>query len=220
MKRLRIIIMLLLFSNLTIKAQLNPIKNLYFQVISYEFGNSNCPQFNCNNFTWERPDTSFTDTLIGYNIYKDNIFYKFTIDTNASCPGYCPCSYLDFYDNLPFWLSVKAVYNSDSITSIAEDSIFIDNFVTNIKEIKKNKILLIKNPVKLGDNISILFSNIKSNKGIIQIISQKGEIIKEYSIENTFNNIVNISTNKLSHGIYYINFISKENNLSTKLMIE
>ena len=214
--------MLLLFSNLTIKAQLNPIKNLYFQVISYVYdtGNHNCPQFNCNNFTWEVPDTSFTDTLIGYNIYKDSIFYKFTTFADASCSGYSPCGYLDFYDNLPFWLSVKAVYNNDSITSIAEDSILINGFITKIDEIDENKIFLIKNPVKLGENISILFSNIKSNKGIIQIISQSGKIIKEYSIENTVNSIINISTNNLFYGMYYINFITKENRLLTKLIIE
>lgn len=216
-----ILTMILLTSCMSIFAQLNPIKNLYFQVITYDFGNYNCPQFNCHSLTWAEPDSSSTDTLIGYKIFKDNIFYKFTTLENASCEGYSPCSYLDFYDNLPFWLTVKAVYNSDSILSIADDSIHIEGFAVNVKEIKTKDIFIIENPIKLGNNISILIPNSQSNNGIIQVLSQNGQLIKEYPITDVSNgDLVIISTSGLSKSLYLINYKTNNFSLTTKLIIE
>jgi len=211
--------LLLLTSSLTIFAQLNPIKNLIHQGDGYQFGNPNCPQFNCYALTWTKPDTSYTDTLTGYNIYKNNIFYRYTTQTNASCEGFYPCSYMDFFDNVPFWLTVKAVYNR-TLESIADDSIHIVTFAIDVKEFKMDKLNIIKNPVKLGENITILIPNTVSNYYNINVISQKGELIKEYNFKDSRNNVVNISTNRLSQGIYYINLKTDKNTFTSKLIIE
>ena len=100
------------------------------------------------------------------------------------------------------------------------DTIIVNVFALDVKEVKMDKLNLIKNPVKLGENIAILIPNIISNYYIIQITSQNGELIKEYNIGNSPNNVVNISTNKLSQGLYYINLKTDKNTFTTKLIVE
>ena len=209
-----------LVNSLTIFAQLNPIKDLSFQLVSYEFGNPNCPQFNCYNLTWSKPDITYTDTLKGYNIYKNAVFYKYTTQTNASCAGIYPCAYLDLYDNLPFWLTVKAVYGNSSLESVADDSVYINTFAVNIQEIRTNELFCIKNPVKLGENISFIIPFNESENSIIEVISRSGQKIKEYRIGKSANSIFTISTNQLSCGLYFIKVKTAKSTLTTKLIIE
>jgi len=59
-----------------------------------------------------------------------------------------------------------------------------------------------------------------SNYYNINVISQKGELIKEYNLKDSRNNVVNISTNRLSQGIYYINLKTDKNTFTSKLIIE
>jgi hypothetical protein len=157
MNQIRATFILLLFSGyLNLLGQLNPINNLqYWQ--DYELGNNYCPGYNCFNLHWQPPDTG-ADTLLGYNVYKDNQFYVYTINTSVACTGYYPCNYNDFYDDMPFWLTVKAVYNSDSLESIATDSVKVDALWTSVEEYDYHDIRIIKNPLASGENISLEFS--------------------------------------------------------------
>lgn len=222
MRNIRILLtMALLTASMSIFAQLNPIQNLFFQVNSYEYGNFNCPEFNCHTLTWTKPDSSYTDTLIGYKIFKNNQFYKFTTIENASCDGYCLCLYLDFYFDLPYWLTVKAVYNSDSILSVANDSILINDYAINIEEITTKEIVINENPIRLGDNISILIPYCQTKNGIIQVVSYNGQLIKEYPITDLSDgDLVIISSSGLSRGLYLINYKTDTFSLATKLIIE
>jgi len=197
-------------------AQLTPITGLNFQQ-NYDYGNFNCPSFTCFTLYWS--SGSSTDTLKGFKIYRDGIFWRFT-NSYISCIGISPCPYNDFYDPYPFWVTVKAVYNVDSVESIANDSIYVLGGMTNISEVNKNTSLIVKNPVKTNENISILIPNNESKNCQIKVISQNGQLIKEYSMKNISNKIINISTNQMCKGIYFINVQIDKAVLTNQLIIE
>jgi hypothetical protein len=212
---------LLVLSCHFLTAQINPINNLYFHS-TYDAWNSNCPQYNCHTLSWLEPADS-EDTLVGYKLFKDHVFYKFTDTKNASCNGYAPCNYLDFYDDFPFWLTVKAVYNSDSTLSIATDSILIDDLAINIEDHKKQQVSLITNPINLGDNLLISIPPQHVETESIQIISQNGQIIRQISTADLYQNqheLLIISTVGFSRGIYFLRYSSENKVKSEKIIIQ
>jgi len=213
-----IITVLMLNSTLISIGQINPINNLFFQQ-TYWYENYNCPSFNCFELSWTAPDI-LTDTLLGYTIYRDNDFWIFTEETNVTCSGYSPCEYNDFYDSLPFWTTVKAVYNSDSTISIATDSVFVNDLLINIEEIESNEITLLKNPISIGENISILIPNSEGERCRIQIHSLSEQLIKEYEIKRVMDGIVNFSTKKMTLGLHVISIQLKGKTIIKKIMIK
>ena len=210
--------MLLLVSSIGLFAQLNPIQNLYYHM-SYQLGNTFCPSYNCFTLTWEEPIAS-NDSVIGYNIYKNQELYRFTSASEASCSGSSPCSYPDFFDGYPFWVKIKAVYNYNNIESIANDSIPVTGVAINIDELDKTEFAVIKNPIKIGDNISLLFPYVASDICNLQVTSQSGQIIKQFVLKNVSNSIVNISSAQLTSGLYIIKVKLDKKTISIKLIIE
>ena len=206
---------LLVTSCFTVFGQYNPINNLYFEQIHLCV--PGCPSANCFELSWSPPDSS-SDTLKGYNIYRNNVLWIFTNLIEVSCMGMYPCDYPDIWDNIPFWISVKAVYNNDSIESQAVDSVYIQDILIDIKNNKIMEFTLLNNPVKPGDNISLLIPYIIPTSSVIQITSQEGQFIKSYVLKSVSNSIINISTNHMSSGIYYI-YLQIDNKLLTKKII-
>ena len=206
----------LLTNSMALFAQFTPITGLNIQQ-NYDYGNFNCPSFTCFTLSWGVGGS--TDTLKGFNIYRNSVFWRFTNDI-ITCPGYSPCPYNDFYDPYPFWVTVKAVYNSDSVESIANDSIYVLGGMTNIEELKNNNSLILKNPIKTNENISILISDNDPKDYKIQVITQNGQLIKEYLMKNISNKIINISTNQMCKGIYFINVQMDKRVLTKQLIIE
>jgi hypothetical protein len=138
----------------------------------------------------------------------------------VTCSGSSTCLYWDFYDPLPFWITVKAVFKINSLESIADDSVLVDNLAINIKEYNKEEFCILKNPVKIGDNISLLLPYNESNKSIINVVSQNGQLIKQYIVGNSSNRITNISSSQLSIGLYFINIQMDGKVLTKKIIIE
>ncbi|MDD2636698.1 MAG: T9SS type A sorting domain-containing protein [Bacteroidales bacterium] len=219
MKTYKLIITILtLSSTLTSFGQINPINDLYYQQ-TYWYQNYNCPGFNCFELSWSAPDSS-NDTLLGYNVYRNSDLWIFTENTDVTCSGYSPCDYTDFYDPLPFWVTVKAVYNNDSLLSIANDSVFVNDLMININEIENDKISLFKNPISIGENISILIPNFEGEACSIQIHSLNGQLIKGYEIKQVMNGVVNFSTKRMTQGLYLISIQLKGRTISQKIMIK
>lgn len=208
---------LFMIINISVFAQLNPINNLYY-VQTYHFP-SYCPSCNCFELTWDAPIAS-NDTLQGYNVYKDQTLYLFTTQTQLSCFETIPCAYPDFYDGLPFWIKIKAIYNHDNVESIANDSVHIYQLAINIEELNRNDFVVLNNPVKAGENIGLLFPTVSSNKCILKVVSPNGMTIKQYDLKNVSNSLVNISTTGLSDGLYIITLQLDSKTLSTKLIIQ
>ncbi len=211
------LILTFLTVSLTLMGQLNPVNNLYYQQ-TYDYGNSFCPSYNCFSLTWTQPNSS-SDTLKGYHVYRNDVFWVFTSQTSVSCSGIAPCPYPGFYDVLPFWIKVKAVYNADSLESIADDSVHVSDLAITIDEIRETDFLLIKNPVKKGESISLILPYNGQENCVIRITASSGVIAKECHIKNNYGNKVNISSTGLECGMYFIELLSNVYQKRLKLLI-
>lgn len=211
-----IFILILLTSSWTLFGQINPINNLNYQQ-TYMFGNYNCPSFNCFTLEWSPPEISY-DTLLGYNVYRNNDFWIFTNDTFVSCSGYYPCEHDDFYDPLPFWITIKSIYNIDSLESIVNDSVKVADLMINIKEAKGNEIVLVKNPISVNENISLLLPNLMQSSCTIKIYSLSGQELKHLEFKQGTENNISFSTSNLNRGLFIIR-IQLNNNIITKKIV-
>jgi hypothetical protein len=206
---------LILFSSLILTGQINPVNDLYFQQ-NYMYGNYNCPYFNCFELSWITPDSS-NDTLLGYNIYRNNDFWIFTNETIVSCAGIAPCGYSDFYDSIPFWVTVKAIYNSDSIISLANDSVSVGDLFVSVDKIEK------EGP-GLSDLISI-YPNPAQNE--IHVSSNNRIVIDEINIYNQLGQRVihqnridgSIDVSSLFPGVYFVELIVGNEQIKEKLIL-
>lgn len=213
-----LLIMLFLFSSTILLGQLNPINNLSYQQ-SYDYGNFNCPAFNCFVLSWQPPDST-NDTLKCYKVYRNGQFYVFTNNIVVACSGYFPCNYNDWYSMIPFWVTVRAIYNHDSLESVVRDSIEVSDIAFNVKENEQQDFSLLKNPIMSGENISLLIPNSTSEKLIIKLISLKGQVLKYFEFNNIFRSVVYLPTTSLEKGFYFINIEMKERQITLKLLIE
>ncbi|RLD77324.1 MAG: hypothetical protein DRJ10_12135 [Bacteroidetes bacterium] len=208
-----------LISFVALQAQLNPINNLGFdQYVAG--GGSSCPFSNCFTLSWEAPDTSIQDTLIGYNIYRNSVLFRFQEYTDVGCiegpPPPCPDA--DFVSFDQFWMKVTAVYNSSLAESIANDSIYFMGIVTNIDIKHKEKFEIANNPVIRGNSLNIKFLN-EINKNVeISVVDYQGQRIRNLQITRESNSI-GISTDKLNTGIYIIVLSYEGEIVSKKIMI-
>jgi len=188
--------------------QLNSIKNLYFY-----------PWYDCpNNYfqlKWSPPDSSTTDTLVGYNIYRNNVLYRFQTDTTMHhlIPQDTNCS-----DNFlggdgvvfpPFYIHVTAVYNLSHIESLYNDSALCMGLALNTKEIQDNNIKIEISPNPFLDYV-ILKGQLKNQEDIsFVLLNNLGQTIKCYPIKSfaqgefTFS----LSAPELSKGMYYLKII-------------
>ena len=198
--------------------QLNPIKNLVFKQQHEMF--SSCPGFNCIELNWGQPDISLNDTLIGYNIYRNDILWRFQADIGFFCNEIgCPNSNDDFlYFGSPFTIKVKAVYNYNHIESIANESAYCPGIATGIKENLFDKIFILKNPVERSNDICISIPEKINENCTIQIISILGQSINRINI-NRENNVIKIKTNNLNCGIYQIILSFKNQRISRNIIV-
>lgn len=200
-------------------SQINPIQNLQYEFFYGYPDYTYCPSYNCFAISWEVPATS-ADTLLGYRIYKNNVKWHFEDITYFECMGFSPCQYGDIYDSLPCVIKVRAVYNSDSIESISNDSVYIESIAIGIKELKKNEIILITNPIIKGELIRIEFPYNISKNNKVSIISLDGRLIQEISSNINNNNIIQIPSEKLNRGIYIIIAATLNQIMTEKLIIQ
>jgi len=198
--------------------QLNPIKNLVFKQEHVMF--SPCPGFNCIELTWELPDISLNDTLIGYNIYRNDLLWRFQADTGFFCNEMgCPNSNDDFINfGGPFTIKVKAVYNYNHIESIANGSAYFAGLYTEIQENLVDKIFILKNPVSQGNDICISIPDNLNEDCNIQIISILGHSINRFNMYRE-NNLIKIKTNNFNCGIYQIILSFRNQIISKKIIV-
>jgi len=206
-----------LLFNISVFAQFNPVSDLQYEQ-SYDYGNSFCPSYNCFYLSWGLPDIS-SDTLLGYNVYRNDELYLFTESACISCDGMGPCGFGDFYDLFPFWVKVKAVYNTEQIESIANDSIHVCDFMINIDKIDFYDINLLKNPISVGENITLFFPD-SDGDYLIKVLSLNGQLIKEHRISKNSPGSTSFSSINMTAGIYIINIETKCKTISKKLIIE
>ena len=219
MKKPTIIICLTILFGLTVKGQLNPIKNLQWSH-GYE------EPMNCFVLSWSKPDSSLTDTLIGYNIYRDDSLYTFTNDLFHSCNpcigivGEPFCDFLNFPINTysgQFYIHVTAVYNYNHIESIYNDSIYNGGIYIGIKELYPYKALKVSTIIQDKSTIKIELNQIVEN-GTLIISSITGQIKRIITLKNQKN--INISILNFNTGIYLLSLRASKENISCKMIIK
>jgi hypothetical protein len=213
-----LVTLLFIVSNITLLGQINPVNNLYYQQF-YDYGNHNCPAFNCFVLSWQPPDST-SDTLIGYKVYRNGNYYAFLKDPGLGCGGAVPCNYNDWYSMIPFWVTVKAVYNHDSLVSGVNDSIEVSDIAIKINEIKQQKTSLLKNPIQEGENISLLIPSATPDNLTIELFSLSGQNLKCFEVKNVSKSVIYLPTTSLGKGLYFIKIEMKGWEMTLKLLIE
>lgn len=205
-----------MFCTQGLRAQLNPVDTLFYEQ-SYAFGNY-CPSYNCFNLYWPEPAAG-NDTLIGYKIFRDGEFYCFTSNTGIGCYEFMPCDYNDFYETFPFWITVKAVYNSDSVLSIAIDSVNVNDLAVSAGKRPPDHISLQENPIHQGDNIIVNLWGADAQECLAGLWSADGKLISrtELIIQDE---MVAIDTKSLSGGMYVLSLIVNSKEFTVKVFIE
>ena len=207
-----------LFSITQTFGQLNPIKNLVFKQQHVMF--SSCPGFNCIELSWNQPDISVTDNLVGYNIYRNDILWRFQTYIGFMCNEIgCPDSNDDFLNfSFPFTITVKAVYNYNHVESIANESAYCEGIATEIKGNIFDKIFIMKNPVVKGEEICISIPDNLNEEYNIQIVSILGQFMSTTNMSRE-NDIIKIKTNNFNSGIYQILLSFKNQRVSRKIIV-
>lgn len=210
---------ILLFLTLTVicatKGQVNPINNLKWDH-TYEYPN------NCFNLSWTEPDSSLTDTLVGYNIYRDNNLYTFTTDLYHGCNpcvgvvGQAFCDFLSFQMG-QFYIHVTAVYNHNHIESIYTDSIYNEGIAIGIKDVSPNDALKISTIIQEKSSILVELNQSVEN-GTLIITTITGQIKTINLLKNQKKIEIDISDYNM--GIYIITLKTNKENLSCKILIK
>lgn len=209
--------LLALTSSMVILAQLNPIKNLYFHPW-YEM------PYNFFQLNWHTPDSLTTDTLVGYNIYRNNVLYRFQTDSTMYHTYFtgsnCPESFLggDGVVTPPFYIHVTAVYNSSHIESLYNDSAQCSGLALNTKEIQNNNIKIEISPNPLSDNSTITIQLDHSPKDeYLIILNEQGKVIKKMLLVSRITKI-NISEISINKGLYFCCIINKGQVITNKMV--
>jgi len=209
MKKLLFFIMT--FLTITIaNGQLNPIKNLYFDCW-YEM------PMNCWVLSWSQPDQSLSDTLVGYNIFRNDSLYLFTTNTYITynpCSGSPDMTYAGFtyYNSGEFWTHITAVYNSTLVQSDYNDSISNNGcgLMISVKEIIKNNEYLSPNP--FSTQTTIHFNN-NSKYLELKVYNIFGKIVRQYF--EISGQEITINRDNLPNGIYYLQMSYQNKQITT-----
>ncbi|MCK5766090.1 MAG: T9SS type A sorting domain-containing protein [Bacteroidales bacterium] len=185
--------------------QLNPINNLNWEHWYV------CPN-NYFNLNWEPPNIS-QDTLMGYNVYRNNELYRFQTETILNHEEYGGNCGEDFviYNFGDFWIHVTAVYNSTYLESNYNDSAHCGGFLIGIDEMKLYQLNLFPNP---ATNILTIKSD---NKTIdeIQVYNFTGQCVLE---QRPSNNVFDVSG--LKSGMYIIECVIDNKIIRQKLLVQ
>lgn len=193
--------------------QLNPIKNLQFSHF-YQFPN------NCYSLSWSPPDSSLTDTLIGYNIFRDDSLYSFTTSTAHYCD---PCigdtnsSFCDFimFNNGWFYIHVTAVYNLSHSESLYNDSADFGGIVIGLNELNsKFSASISPNPFST-ETIFKTNQNLKNASMIIY--NSLGKEVRQ--LRNINQQTTTIFRKNLPRGLYFIRLTENNKTIAIEKVV-
>jgi hypothetical protein len=184
--------------------QINPVNNLTWEQ-TYYFGNYTF------GLSWNQPDLPH-DELIGYNIYRDNEFFRFQTQsylTNMGANPNCGQEFMNFPSNGDgFDIHITAVYNPGGTESNYTQTVFSQNNLLNNNNFEKPKTIFYPNPTRGIINIKC------ENLIKILIYDNLGKKIKEFEPKPQ------IDLSDISKGIYIIKLISDNEIFMNKVVIE
>ena len=214
----KLLLFLTTFFTLTVVyGQLNPIKNLQF--------NCTCQPppspANCYTLSWVTPDSSLTDTLVGYNIYRNGTLYLFTTSIGISCepclgdPNTTYCSFM--YNPASFYIHVTAVYNKSHIESAYNESTYNPGcgLYVGIKENINNSVFSISpNPFSIQTTFHT--DNILHN-ATLTVDNCFGQTVKQ--IKNIFGQTIILRRDNLPSGLYFIRLTQDNKIIKTDKLV-
>ena len=194
--------------------QANPIKNLMFS-------QSYVTPYNCYDLSWSPPDSSLTDTLVGYNIYRNNTLYRFTTDLYQRCDlciGDTATTYCSNFYNLKyghFKMHVNAVYNMSHIESTYNDTAEFMGLATRVNEIKNNFSFSISpNPFS---TFTTLISGFSFKDATLTIYNSFGTPVRQ--VKNISGQTITLQRENLSSGLYFLRLTQENKTLRTDKLV-
>lgn len=190
-------------------AQINPVDNLSWWQ-QYD------SPYNYFLMEWDVPNSQ--DNLVGYNIYRGDVYFRFQTENyicNTDPLFGDPCqnaseNFLLNNGNTPFWAHVTAVYNPNMEESGYNDSVLVQEALIGIKEMRlKTKPVLYPNPTT--GKLIIAKQNIEQ----IILFDLNGKLVKKKIKPKP-----EIDLSGISKGIYFIRLFSEEGVLTEKLVVE
>jgi hypothetical protein len=198
---------------LALSGQQNPVQNLQ---ANWWYVNPH----NCFTLSWDPPTTSITDTLIGYNVYRNDSLYAFTTNTNIHCVPCIGdttstyCSFMSYQSS--FYTHVTAIYNTSHIESTYNDSAyFIGALATGIqKDIDENKLEIIPNPFSSSTTIR---STKNFNNAVLTIFNSYGQQVQKLS--DISGQTITLLRDNLQEGIYFLQLTQPDKKSTTVKLI-
>jgi hypothetical protein len=199
---------------LTAFGQQNPVQNLQS---TWQYINP----WNCFTLSWDAPIPTATDTLIGYNVYRNDSLYTFTTNQMISCNpciGDTSTTYCSFQSYMTsFYAHVTAVYNTSLIESAYNDSSYWSGLLaTGIQEIaNRTKLLIMPNPFT---TTTILHADKDFTDATLTVYNSLGQQVKQ--VRNVSGQTITLQRGNLSGGIYFIQ-LTQDNRIITtdKLLV-
>ncbi len=200
---------LLLTASLLSFSQLNPVSNLTW---------THWYDYPCNFYSlqWSAPNATSTDTLQGYNVYRNDTLWRFQQNTGVSCIPW-NCTDPDFLQIMPFWIKVKAVYNASHLESAAIDSAFDMGIAISISEKGNEPVKIITNPISKGEPIRMLFSSVSENRKVT-LFDALGTVVREESVPGSAT-VFETATSGLPSGVLYLSIRDGKITKVQKIMI-
>lgn len=165
---------------------------------------------NLFSLQWSQPAAS-ADTLIGYNIYRNDSLYRFQTETyltNYYYPTNCLEDFVWFNGGSDFYIHVTAVYNNDSLESAYTDSAYCAGYAVGLNPVKEEVLSIYPNPVK--DELIINVPDVHK----VQIYNSAGQLIKEHKNSNTLN------MSEYLAGLYFVRIYSRNGVITEPLLKE
>jgi hypothetical protein len=201
----------LLSVSLTGYSQLNPIRNLNWQHW-YDYPN------NFYRLKWSPPETSLTDTLVGYNIYRDNMLYRFYSDTIAQhiFPQDTTFGGEGFVSTFggPFYIHVTAVYGFNHLESIYDHTELCYGAAIGLSEIQKEIIRISPNPMIAQ---TTLFVDKIMQSATVTVYNVFGQQVKQ--INNVYGHMVTLFRDDLPSGFYSVTLTQGQRIIATEKLV-
>lgn len=188
----QLLLLILVFCFSWTHAQLTPVSNLEFSHW-YE-----CPQ-NYYSLTWSC-DAAESDSLIGFNIYRNSDLYLFTTEYslyNDPYFGEDPNGPETFLNGDDFYIHVTAVYTRDSLESSYTDSVHCVGLYISVNDKMIFKPQLSPNP--MNDFVSISNLNASGKSSFLKVYNIIGEEILSTPLSQNKNRI---DCSEFESGVY------------------
>jgi len=212
MKTQKIILSILfLFVNLISVAQLNPVQNLSWDHW-YQYPH------NFYILQWSPPEHSPNDTLVGYNIYRNDELYRFYTDTIAEHTVSYDTTFggedFVYTYNGEFYIHVTAVYNSSHTESPYTDSVLCNGAALGKHKLRTDIISTCPNPV--SDQLRVqIDADVQSAS--LRLYNALGQQVKQ--IDNISRKTETVQRGNLPEGLYVLKLTQGTKTLDVQKVI-